>query len=204
MIISYSEQGTDQWGRDRMAIATASSFGKILSPTGRKSTQAKAYMNVLLAEWFSGNPKPNKSFGSMQNGHDVEPEAREVYEFITGNEVCEVGVVYKNAGRLIACSPDGLLTMHRKGIEIKCPDEHTHIGYLSDDELPLTYTPQVQGSMYVTGYDEWDFMSYHPKYPPLLITVKRDEKYIIKLDQALNEFNAEMNVKRKKLMRFKS
>ena len=203
MIIDYSIQGTEEWRIARLGIPTASSFGKILTPTGKKSTQSKAYMNTLLAEWFTGKPKPNKTYGSMQNGNDTEDEAREVYEFITGNEVTEVGVVYKNADKLIGCSPDGLLTSKRKGAEFKCPDEHTHVGYLVDDCLPLIYIPQVQGSMYATGYDEWDFMSYHPKYPQFLITVKRDEKYIITLDQALKIFNQEMIAKRNKLMRFK-
>jgi exodeoxyribonuclease (lambda-induced) len=139
----------------------------------------------------------------MQNGSDTEVEAREVYEFITGNEVCEVGVIYKNCGRLIGCSPDGLLTLLRKGLELKCPDEHTHVGYLVAEELPSVYIPQVQGSMFVTGYDEWDFMSYHQDFPPLIITVKRDEQYIAKLNKMTVDFVAEMVEKRKKLMKYK-
>jgi len=203
MIISYAEQGTDQWYRDRMAIPTASAFGKIMTPAGKKSSQADAYMNGLVAEWLINEPQPNETFGWMDHGNDTEDEARDVYEFITGNEVTEVGVVYKNAGRLIGCSPDALLTEHRKGAEIKCPAPHTHISYLLANGVPAKYIPQVQGSMYITGYKEWDFMSYHPDYPELIVTIPRDSGYIASLDKLMKEFVAEMVVKRKKLMRYK-
>ena len=46
-------------------------------------------------------------------------------------------------------------------------------------------------------------MSYHPDFPPLLITVKRDEQYIAKLNTMMTAFVADMVDKRKKLMRYK-
>ena len=204
MIIDWSEQGTDEWYRSRMGIPTASAFGKIMTPTGKKSSQSDAYMNMLVAEWLLDKPQPNETFGWMDHGNETEAEARDAYEFISGNEVVPVGVVYKNAGRLVGCSPDALLTSIEKGCEIKCPAPHTHISYLLANGVPSTYIPQVQGSMYVTGYKEWDFVSYHPEFPPLIVTVKRDDDYIKKLDANLKPFIAGMIAKRKKLMRYKN
>lgn len=203
MIIDFSEQGTPEWDQSRLAIPTSSKFGSIVTPTCKKSTQAEAFMNHLVAEWLEGRPVEHRTFGSMANGTETEPQARDAYEFITGNDVVETGVVYKDSDKLVGCSPDGLLCSIRKGVEIKCPDPHTHIGYLLAEKLPNIYIPQVQGSMFVTGYDEWDFMSFHPNYPPLIITVKRDEEYIEKLETVLHVFTKNMLDKREKLEQYK-
>ena len=74
------------------------------------------------------------------------------------------------------------------GLEIKCPKDHTHVGYLRSQKIPTKYIPQVQGSMLVTGFKSWYFMSYYPAMPPLIIEVKRDDEYIAKLKDALDEF----------------
>jgi hypothetical protein len=78
--------------------------------------------------------------------------------------------------------------MDGKGLEIKCPMLKTHMKYLINGKLPTEYFCQVQGSLYITGFETWDFMSYYPGLKPFLITVKRDEKFIEKLDKALDEF----------------
>ena len=54
MIIHGCEQGTDEWFQARCGIPTASSFDKLITPTGKPSTQADAYMHQLLAEWVMG------------------------------------------------------------------------------------------------------------------------------------------------------
>jgi len=79
-------------------------------------------------------------------------------------------------------------------VEIKCPLLKTHLRYLLDGKLPLDYFQQVQGSLYITGFDEWDFMSFYPgikpfiRIKPFIITVTRNEDFIKNLDAALDEF----------------
>jgi hypothetical protein len=67
------------------------------------------------------------------------------------------------------------------GIEIKCPLPHTHIAYLREGVVPSKYIPQIQGCLWITGREWWDFMSYHPAMEDLIVRVERDNEYIKKL-----------------------
>jgi len=191
MIILDVEQGSDEWFAARVGVASASNFAKIITPTGKKSTQYKAYMNQVIAEKLMGRKIDTHMSDAMQRGIDMEEGARTWYEFATDSDVKEVGLVYLNEDRRVSCSPDGL--MNDKGLEIKCPLPHTHIEYLLKGEIPGKYIPQVQGSMLVTGLKEWDFVSYHPELKPLLVTVQADEEYQEKLSEYLTAFIEEMD-----------
>jgi len=180
-------QGSLEWKNCRLGIPTASNFDKIITASGSRSAQANAYMGKLLGEFIAGEPEQGVYTDDMERGNRLEPMARVFYSAITSNLVDEVGMVYLNEDKKIACSPDGLMT--GKGLEIKCPKLGNHIGYTLDGKLPSKYKAQVQGSIWVTGLDEWDFMSYHPDYKPLIITVERDDVYIGKMEKLIIEFS---------------
>lgn len=190
MIILDVEQGSDLWFKARAGIPTASSFDKIITSTGKASTQGKAYMSKLIAEHFMGDKISMESNEWMLRGVELEPEAREYYEFQTDSIVQEVGLIYKDEDKFVSCSPDGIIG--KKGLEIKCPAPHTHVDYLMADKLPSKYVAQVQGSMWVTGLKEWDFLSYHPDLPPLLLTVKADLVFHATLDELMIKFLAKL------------
>lgn len=204
MIIENYEQGSDEWFQARLGIPTASEFGKILTATGKKSTQASAYMNKLLAEYMIGPLEGIEKTEWMERGNLLEAEARELYEFENNCEVSQVGIVYKDDKRLISCSPDGLIDSAKKGLEIKCPSPAVHVEYLMAGKAPAKYIPQIQGSMWVTGWDEWDFMSYHPDMPALTVTVKRDPKWHQAFTLASTAFIEEMLEKRNQLDNLRS
>lgn len=199
MIVENFEQGSDEWFEARLGIPTASCFSKIITSTGKKSTQASAYMNKLVAESLIGSLEGIEKTVWMERGNLLEAEARELYEFDRCCDVEEVGIVYKDEKRLISCSPDGFIKGSRKGLEIKCPKPETHVSYLLSGKLPTAYVAQVQGSMFVTGFDEWDFMSYHPEMPPLIITVKRDNAWHEAFDAIINDFISNLQESKSKL-----
>lgn len=203
MIITFYEQDTPEWMQSRSGVATASEFAKIMTPTGNKSSQSDSYMNLLVAEWILNQPINNETYGLMEYGKETEEQARNIYEFITGHEVTTTGIIYKDNNKLIGCSPDVMMCDTEKGAEIKCPAPHTHISYMLAKSCPIKYIPQVQGSMYITGYQEWDFMSYHPDFPPMIVTVKRDDEYIEKLDKHMVKFLNSMLAKRDKLKQYR-
>lgn len=188
------DQGSAEWFGHRARIPTASQFGKILSPTGKPSTQAAGYMDELLAMEMGAEMPDVDTFWTAR-GTDMESEARSWYSFETGREVEQVGFV---VGEGAGCSPDGLCG--ERGLEIKAPKPGNHVGYLLKGKLPTTYIPQVQGSMWVCGLDAWDFVSYCPGLPPLLITVERDEGYISQLAERVEWFNAKLAEKRAKMV----
>lgn len=150
MIIHNCEQNTPEWLQARLGILTASEFSKIVSSTGKASTQAATYMNKLLAEWLSGKPEEDYTNGYMDRGHELEDEARDYLEFQTDLEIEKVGLVYANKRKLISASPDGLIGKDG-GCEINCPIGSTQIKYLLANKLPGEYVPQVQGSLWITG-----------------------------------------------------
>jgi len=196
MIVIDVDQNTDAWTAARLGHPTASAFGRILTPTGRASTQATAYRHELIAEWLTGRPGGYEEGAGWQGnahterGHALEDEARAWYELETDAEVTQVGHVLTD-DRLAGCSPDGLVGADGL-VEIKCPKPGTHIGYLLSGDLPTKYIPQIQGQLYICEREWCDFVSYAPLLPPIRIRVYRDEPYIAALTQALAAFSRDL------------
>lgn len=178
------EQGTPEWLALRLGKPTASCFGKIITPTGKPSTQIDGYLNTLIAEELMGEPPEVYQNDWMLRGTELEPEARAWYEFQTDKDIEQVAFVMRD-DELVGCSPDGLC--QNSGLELKCPKAETHVGYLRSGTMPGQYIPQVQGCMWLCERETWDFVSYHPLMPKVLITVVRDDKFIAALEKLVAE-----------------
>ena len=184
------EQGSEEWLAARLGIPTATGFENIVTATGKKSASYIKYMAELIEESILGGGDTFKS-GFMERGNQLEPQARAAYEFLTGNDVIQVGSVYLNEDREIMVSPDGLIPSLKKGLEIKCPKMSTHIRYLLEGGVPAEYVIQVQANLWVTGYETWDFVSYCPEYQKqtlYLFTAARDEKLMKAFDEHIPQF----------------
>lgn len=192
MHILDCQQGTEEWHAARLAIPTASQFDRIVTASGKPSGQANAYLAELLAEHISGQRKEIRTTDDMQRGIDREPQARARYELETGNDVIEVGGIWLDDSKTVMCSPDGIIPSLKRGIEIKSPRLETHIRYCLEGVLPSEYVLQVQGGLWISGYESWDFISFCPEYhsqPILILTVARDEKIISALDKHIRAFS---------------
>lgn len=184
------EQGSEEWLAARLGIPTATGFENIVTTTGKKSASYIKYMAELIEESILGGGDTFKS-GFMERGNQLEPQARAAYEFLTGNDVIQVGGVYLNENRDVMVSPDGLIPSLKKGLEIKCPKMSTHIRYLLEGGVPAEYVIQVQANLWVTGYETWDFVSYCPEYQKqtlYLFTAERDEKLMKAFDEHIPQF----------------
>jgi hypothetical protein len=181
------EQGTPEWFGCKLAVISASNFNKIVTSKGEKTTgiTRQTFLHKVAGEMVSGTIEKSYSNIWMERGIELESEARKVFCIETMTEIEEVGFCYLNEDRTVGCSPDGLNIENNFGIEIKCPKLSTHVKYLIDNKLPTEYVQQVQGSMWVTGYNHWYFMSYCPNIKPLILKVKRDEEYIAKIADAV-------------------
>ena len=184
MIISPHEQGTEEWLAARLGKPSASMFSKLITMTGKPSSSAGGYINQLLGERLTGKSEPHYQNEHMIRGNELEPKARADYEFISENKVNEVGFILDDSKRY-GCSPDGLIgDSNEGGLEIKCPAQTTQAGYWRDKQSGVKkYYQQIQGCMWVTGREWWDFFSYHPDMPHVLVRVKRDKDYIEKLSE---------------------
>ena len=179
MRILPHEQRTKGWYESRRGLPTASSFGKLITSTGKRAASADAYIDELIAEKLTGESKFIPTTAAMQYGIDTEPKAREYYEFMYEREVTEIGLCLHDEISAGA-SPDGLIG--DDGIlEIKCPQSHTMVKYLRENRLPPEYKAQVMGQLWICGREWADFLAYHEKMKPLLIRVERDEEFIAEL-----------------------
>ena len=194
MIKVDCEQLSPEWFAARAGVATTSSFDRIITATGKLSGQSDEYLFELIAEYITGEKKQGKQTFWMERGINMEEQARSAYEFITDEEIEQVGFVYKDERRLVGCSPDGLIGDH--GLEAKCPAPITHISYLLNGVCPKTYIAQVQGSIWICKLDYWAFMSYHPEYEPLIIKVEPDPVFQKALDQIIPAFADRLEEKR--------
>jgi putative phage-type endonuclease len=197
MIIHDVEQRSEEWFRLRLSIPTASEFKRIVTPGGKLSTQCEGYLDELLAEWILGTPLENFSSEWMVRGQELEPQARQAYEFMTDQKVVKIGFVTTDNG-LIGCSPDGFVGDKRL-LEIKSPSEKVHVGYMRHREVDAEYRPQIQGQLWVCEREAQDVLSYHPRLPAVIVPVVRDEAYIALLAKALDQFTEKMLEAREQL-----
>ena len=191
-------QGSADWLQARAGIVTASEMDNLITPTGKVAAgkAVETYLYRKLAEKWIGGPLPTTySGGGLEQGHLKETDAIPWYELTYNRNIAPIGFVTTDDGR-VGCSPDGMFAhdgaegaiLDGDGIEVKCPDLHTHIGYLLGGELPSAYMPQVQASMLVTGAPGWTFLSYCPKLPPLILVIERNEGVFETMCKALDAF----------------
>jgi len=203
MIIDTAIQGSDEWLQSRAGVITASSFTKVMSK-GRGSAPSKTretYMIEKATETLTGNAITGgfKS-DAMQRGNDMEGEAREYYQMLSGGSVDEVGLIYLNELKRIGASVDGLVGDEGL-VEIKCPSLAVHVRYLMDGVMPAAYLKQVQGQMWVTGRKWCDFISYAPDSHKMnfMIRVERDEEFIKTISKSVYAFIGDLDVLTEKL-----
>ncbi|MBB4063640.1 lambda exonuclease family protein [Gellertiella hungarica] len=192
-------QRTDEWFRVRLGKVTAS---RIADATARTKTGWGAsranYMAELLCERLTGEPRESFTNAAMQWGTDMEPEARRLYEFMTGQDVVEVGFVDHPRIAMSGASPDGLVG-ELGLVEIKCPNTATHIETLLGAEIDGKYLKQMQWQMACTKRGWCDFVSYDPRLPESMqIHIQRvtaDHAFISKLEIDVSDFLIELEDK---------
>lgn len=191
MIIIEMAQGTTEWRAEKLGKPSASRFDEIITTKGDVSKQREGYLYDLAAQITSGISPEGFTSAAMEEGTRREAESRILYEMVRGVEVTQAGVIYPDEWKLILCSPDGIIN-NEYGLELKNVLPKTQVKYLLAGTLPMEYFQQVQGSMYISGFDRWDFMSYSPGLPPLILEIRRDEVFIEKLANAVSDFCADL------------
>jgi len=183
-------QGGAEWIAARLGLPTASQFHRILTPkTLKPSEQAVGYLHELLAEWLLGEPVSPEVSQFMERGQELEEQAVAWYEMQHDVTVDRVGFCLLD-DRRAGCSPDGLIGTDG-GLEIKCPSAAVHVGHLLDVDAGR-YTLQIQGGLWITEREWWDFVSYHPTLPVASLRVHRDERIIAALASAVGAFSARL------------
>lgn len=179
------------------AAAIARARGKTVEERIYEYTSGdiKGYAYELAAEILTGEPAEGADTRAMREGTRREPLARMAYEIRTGYCVLETGLLIHPNMPYVGASPDGLIPDIRRGCEIKSPSPVKHLKTLLYG-MPKEHMPQVQAGMAVTGYEEWDFISFHPLFPApnnlYIQTIKRDENIISMMNVLCDELIGEV------------
>ena len=184
-------QGSDAWLKIRLGIPTTSSFAKIITPTGKKSSQFSKYLQECLTPYVFGRAQDIVKTPAMMRGNELEPQAVEYYEYYAKVKTQEVGFITSDDG-MVGCSPDRFVG--KDGLlEVKCPLENQHTINLASGKIDSKYIPQVQGQMLLSGRKWCDWMSYHPDAPASIVRIEPDLEYQEKLTELLDEFTAKLS-----------
>mgnify|MGYP003648924190 FL=1 len=195
-IIHDCLQGSQEWLNMRLGKITASRFKDVMT-NGRGSAPSKtaeSYMIELAIEAVTGKSLPFFENDAMRHGTETEPQARAMYEFISGNDVTEVAFIEHN--EFVGVSPDGIIGNDGL-IEIKCPTTKTQVErYLNSVGLPDDYKWQVHGQIWVAEREWCDFLSFDDRIDSaaqyLCTRVYRDEKMIKELSDKVDIFTTNL------------
>jgi hypothetical protein len=205
MIIHHVDQGTDEWWDHKLGIPSSSEFDRLITKTLKPSTQATRYCNGLLAQWLRGTRPPEFESQWMGRGKYLEDEAVAYYEVVRDMTTDPGGWVTTDDG-LVGCSPDRLVYAVGNneepvgGLEIKCPSDEVHMGYVMGDGITSDYAHQVQGSLWITGLPWWDTLSYSPGLPPALVRVEPDLKWQAAFEPLMESFLADLAAGKARLL----
>lgn len=191
MIIHNCEQLSEEWFDLRLGKITGSAMHDLLTKGGGKVRNKRIYM--LVAERMT-RKRCDASFSNRHTdrGHELESEARLIYEMIKGVSVETVGFIEIN--KYLGVSPDGLVDKDG-GLEIKCLDNHTFIAQklLGVKGIIPSYVTQIQLSLMVSGRKWWDFMCYNPNFrKPFIHRIEPDLDFHKVLKEEIDRANKEI------------
>ena len=192
----HLEQGTDEWKLARLGYVSASNLDAVMArgKSGEAITRKK-YKVRLAAERLTGEITESYSNSAMEWGIVNEEKAAMAYEVSNDTLLDRTGFWKHPTIPWLGCSPDRLVNGNN-GVEIKCPDSSTHVDYWLNKQVPAEYVKQVQGQIWVMGWEWCDFVSYDPRMPEknrlLVIRAYRDEALIKQMEEEVKKFLEEV------------
>ena len=201
-MIHQFEQYSDDWWLCRNGKPSASCASKLVTTTGKESTQLDDYAAELAGDLFAGHSL-NTFMGNSytDRGTELESLARADYELNNQVAVDEVGMFSDSLIRYIA-SPDGCIG--KDGLlEIKVLKPSNHIktvcAYYDDGIIPKTYIPQIQMQLLISKRKWVDLCFFNPDLPILVIRQYPDSVFLKTLSRQLKAVEVQRNLYLEKL-----
>lgn len=190
-IFDQLEQGTDDWLAARCGLVTASTIGKLITPSTLKPASndtARSLIETLVIESITGRVEYVHPNAAMARGTRDEPWARHEYEKHTGQDVQEVGFIrYDGPDYTLGYSPDGLVGDDGL-IEIKSRSPRIQMQTIIADKVPVANMAQIQTGLLVTGRKWLDYISYSSGMPLYVKRVYPDQKWFAAIEQTMWQF----------------
>lgn len=189
-------QRTPEWHTLRLGRLTGSRVNDAMKTikTGEAAGRKKLRVQLVLERLTGRSQESTYVSAAMQTGIDREAEARELYEAITGTLVQSCGFL-SHPELLAGCSLDGYVGDFEEVIEIKAPEPHTHLEYLTTGKVPLDYQRQVLHNLWLSGASRCHWFSYEPTFPEnlrtKLVTIERNDTEVAAYEVMVRAFLAE-------------
>ena len=203
------EQGSEEWRAARLGKVTGSRIHDVLAKvkSGGFSASRARYAAELVLERLTDKPQERdlSYLPSIQQGKERERTARYAYELRHNVDVdTESAFVPHPTIEMAGCSPDGLVGLDGM-VEIKAPDDHTHLDTLLGKSIDGTHFKQIQWNLACTGREWCDYISWNPNFPAEMQlhvqTVERDQSMINATNLEVVEFLRVVEAKRADLER---
>jgi len=189
-IITGTGQRSPEWFQARLGSVGGSTIKDVLAKGNGRSRKNLLYQ--LAGEIITGESHTITATPAMERGIELEIEARDTFEFMTGLEVSDVDLIQGDLSHT-HISPDGLIESSSACLEIKCRMAKAHVAYLDTQELLLNDKRQVQYCMYITGYEFGYFFAYHPLMKPFFKKVMPDLDMQAQIKIEIKMFSADLD-----------
>lgn len=190
-IYDQLEQGSPEWMAARCGLLTASTIGKLITPTGKLADNdtSRGLIETLVAERLTGVVDYVHPTFDMQRGTLDESYARDFYAEQYGVQVDEIGFAVRDIeGYKLGASPDGLIG-DMGGLEIKSRRPKAQIRAFLSNSIPAENLAQIHCNMLVLDRQWWQYVSYAGNWPLYVKTVERDPNWDALLTAALKSFS---------------
>ena len=200
--VCEAEQRSSDWHRSRLGRLTASCAKDMLATikSGEAAARRDLRMKLVLERLTGRSDDDGYVNADMRRGMELEPDALLAYEAVSGRFTNPCGFIARNDIQ-IGCSPDaviGDLPSILGGVEAKAPRPANHLRYIREGVVPPEHVPQMVHSLWVTGAQFWDFVSYCDQFPPavrcFVARLDRDERAIAEYERKARAFLAEIDV----------
>lgn len=187
------DQGSDDWHALRCGLLTASTMGRIITPTLKvaNNDKSRAFEWELLAQRITRYVEPQFVTDAMLRGQVDEITARQKYSAEYA-PVTETGFVTNDTwGFTLGYSPDGLVGDDGL-IEVKSRYQRFQVETIINGAMPDDYLMQVQTGLLVTGREYCDFISYSGGLPMFVRRVLPDPEIQDTIIAAATAFEARL------------
>lgn len=167
MEILNIQQNSPEWYEARQLKLTASKATAI----GNCGAGLDTLVLELVSEYSSSRDVERYTNPAMEEGNELEDQARFVYTALHDAPIKEVGFCVHND--YVGCSPDGFVGEDGL-IEIKCKQDKGHLSQMIKGlkGIESSYIWQMQMQMLITGRKWCDFVSYNPYFDRKLLVYK--------------------------------
>lgn len=192
MKIHDVQQNTPEWSGLRAGMPTGSEADRLVTPTGKATSNLDAFAIELANELFLGRSTSAGGFRGnrhTQRGHEREPIAALSYEALMDVETQIVGFITDD-DVTYGVSPDRLVGDNGL-VEIKNLDDQAHTAalvYYKETRKPMPdRMAQCQMQLYTTGRDWVDLFYSHDKLPEFRIRILPIKTYFEMLECQIQE-----------------